>query len=145
MKCIWLLIVIAGIGNAISLVFISAQAGLKKLLDSMVELQTALLVRNQDTKVIATGGEQKVGSKRQRTTSGGGGSDEEIDSDEAEGLGSDGDGEDGRMLSRDTEKRLFKKIKMADYPQFLAQRHKDFTAFRCTFIKSRTSAIFLCN
>ncbi len=110
----------------------------------MVALQTALLVHNTDTRPIvqtsaAGAGDNKspsaaaAGNKRLRTasaSSGGHDSDEEIASDEADGKMGDKD-DDQRTLSRDTERSLYKKVKLVDYPQFLAQRHKDFSNFRC--------------
>ena len=102
-----------------------AQSGVKKLLDTMIQLQTALLWQNLETRSILT---KKKDNSRKRPAAQD--DDEEIASSEAEGEMND---DDESNISEETEKKLFKKIKMADYPQFLHQRHQDFTLYR--FVK----------
>ncbi|XP_064635610.1 protein AATF-like [Lineus longissimus] len=90
-----------------------SQTALKTLLDQLVNLQTALLLQNPETRHIVEGH-----GKPQKNDA----DDEEIPS-------------DSEIESDDEEKKPAvqarkRKIPLDEYPEFLAKRHKDFQSYR---------------
>lgn len=91
------------------------QAMLKKLLDKLVQLQTLLMLQNSETRHLISG---QKGKKEQPN-------------DDDEEIPSDTDEEEKPVKKKEpVQVGVKRKIKMDNYPEFLAKRHKDFQTFR---------------
>ncbi|XP_041367848.1 protein AATF-like [Gigantopelta aegis] len=101
----------------------NARSVLKSLLGDLVELQTLLLLQNPETKHIVEG--TSPSNKKQ------------LDEDDEE-ITSDSEKEDTATTDQKTKLKssvLKRKLKMKDYPEFLAKRHASFKAYRDSTIE----------
>ncbi|CAC5391968.1 AATF [Mytilus coruscus] len=98
------------------------QAMLKKLLDKLVQLQTLLMLQNSETRHMISG--QKAKKKQPK------------DDDDDEEIPSDTDEEEKpKQKQEPVQVGVKRKIKIDNYPEFLAKRHKDFQTFRNSTIQ----------
>ncbi|XP_052064217.1 protein AATF-like [Mytilus californianus] len=92
-------------------------AMLKKLLDKLVQLQTLLMLQNSETRHMISG----LKAKKEQPK----------DDDDDEEIPSDTDEEEKpKQKQEPVQVGVKRKIKIDNYPEFLAKRHKDFQTFR---------------
>jgi hypothetical protein len=101
-------------------VCVAAVHAMKRLLDSMLKVQTELLVHNPETRPVV---EDVSWRGKRKSAALGSDGDEEIASSEAEG-------EEEAEMSEELRRRVLKRVKLEAVPGLLARRHVDFTPFR---------------